>query len=435
MSSAPLRVHPPIYNKGPRKNKAKREERHPIPSRASGLEEPWTRRTRLAARHPLSDIAQGFSIMNAHLAPPADRIYSTISPGQNITRPPTPVPTSRARPSVYREQENVLAFQSGARPVAPLFHRPSNEQDHTRIPRLRRGKRPTILQTSNEPGSTGPVKVVFSESLLSEPARSAEPSLRTRPLSPFRVNKRTALPLRHESFYFSTQELPGKPRARFDDFAPRYPQGHRISSRPSAKAASTSRVQPEAAVAKELKAHIKETATAISNLDSQVGSLNTSMAAVLPIVAEARLLWMENTVVRASTKLGTTRQAFCQYYDNPRYLTYTGNVRARAHILGFSLHDLKYLQERLGSLGEEYLDQRTAREAVLLSPFGGGNESGDRIMVESFRSDSRHGVYARQIWRVCYERAYSVNREWSIPVPIPDNSKLVARIRTWLSST
>ncbi|KAG8739370.1 hypothetical protein FRC10_005689 [Ceratobasidium sp. 414] len=172
------------------------------------------------------------------------------------------------------------------------------------------------------------------------------------------------------------------------------------------------------------------------------------MAAVLPIVAEARLLWMENTVVRAQTKLGTTRRAFCQYLqtcmfegsslyfadDNPRYLSYTGNIRARAHSLGLTLHDLRYLQERLGSLGEEHPEQRAARETVLLSPFGGGNESGDKVMVESFRLGSKHGIYARQIWRVCYERAYSVNEEWSVPIPVPDNSKFVAKIKTWMSS-
>lgn len=85
---------------------------------------------------------------------------------------------------------------------------------------------------------------------------------------------------------------------------------------------------------------------------------------------------------------------------HPKYSIYTGRIRARAYYLGLTLNDLEYLQERLDSLG----DQSSKQEALLISPFGGGNESGDKTMVDAYRRDSKHGIYARHIWRVCYER-------------------------------
>ncbi|KAG9127399.1 hypothetical protein FRC07_014344 [Ceratobasidium sp. 392] len=384
----------------------------------------------LATPAALADIVYEASATNARLAPPMNRIHSGILPNHKTTGYSLYVPSSKIRASAPGGQESATpASQPVTRPGTPLFYAPKAPL------RFRKSKRPNVSLESNQIDSMAPIKILFSESLLSEPARSAGPSPYSRAPSPYIANKRMGPTSHPDHVYFNSQTFAEKPRARFEESAPRYPQGHKILSRPTVRLTPASRVQQETAVAKKLEAHVKETATAISNLNTQVSSLSTSMEAILPIVAEARLLWMENTVVRAPTKLGTTRQALCQYYDNPRYLTYTGNVRARAHILGLSMHDLKYLQERLGSLGEEHPEQRTARETILLSPFGGGNESGDRVIVESFPLDSRHGVYARKMRRVCYERAYSVNEEWSVPIPMQDNSKLVARIKTWLSST
>lgn len=82
-------------------------------------------------------------------------------------------------------------------------------------------------------------------------------------------------------------------------------------------------------------------------------------------------------------------------------MEYTAHVRARAYYLGLTSSDLDYLKERLGSLGES---NHANRETILVSPFGGGNESGDKVMVDSFRPNSKQGTYARHIWRVCYDR-------------------------------
>lgn len=171
-----------------------------------------------------------------------------------------------------------------------------------------------------------------------------------------------------------------------------------------------------------LEAFRQDTDAALLDLNSRVGFLESTVAAALPIVAEARLLWMENTVVKARTKLGTTRQALCQYcksnialyllrvYINsdapsadgdPKYTDYTAHVRARSYYLGLTSRDMDYLKERLNSLGESHHEKR---ETILVSPFGGGNESGDKVMVDSFRPNSKQGIYARHIWRVCYDR-------------------------------
>jgi hypothetical protein len=157
-----------------------------------------------------------------------------------------------------------------------------------------------------------------------------------------------------------------------------------------------------------------------------------------------------NTVSWLVTTLLLVQIAFPSADGSPKYLRYTGRVRARAYYLGLALNDLEYLQERLRLLG----DQRSTQDTVLISPFGGGNERGDKTMVEAYRRDSKHGIYARRIWRVCYERVspsiyewlatsssvdhsqvYSVDENWSLPVPIPDNSSLVDKIKGWLGST
>ncbi|KAG9104206.1 hypothetical protein FRC06_004631 [Ceratobasidium sp. 370] len=437
MSSESTKIHPPTHSKGVRRNKGKREEQYPLIPGIRDSERSRNQKLLISTRDALSEISREVSAMNARLAPPPDRIHSSISPDQRTENPPAFNPASTRRIQISGDKENITFLSPplampAPRPAVPFFYASSSQQGGPNaIPRSRKRANSTVLNVSNAPDRRGPMKVAFSESLVAEPSRSTTPP---RVPSPYRAKRRTELPVQPRSAYSGVRALTGKLHARFEETAQRYPQGHRTAPRLYAKLPPASRARPEVATAKALENHARETAAEISYLNSQVSSLSSTMAAVLPIVAEARLLWMENTVVQAQTKLGTTRQAFFQYYNNPRYLTYTGNVRARARTLGLTLHDLGYLRERLGSLGEEPPEQRAAHGKVLLSPFGGGNESGDKVMIESFHPGSKHGIYARQIWRVCYERAYSVNEEWSVPIPVPDNSKLVSRIKTWLSS-
>ncbi|KAJ1309017.1 hypothetical protein OPQ81_004699 [Rhizoctonia solani] len=191
---------------------------------------------------------------------------------------------------------------------------------------------------------------------------------------------------------------------------------------------STRRVAENMITTRVFDCYRREVHTVVSTLGSRVGALENTIAATLPVVAEARLLWMENAIVKTPTKLGTTRHALCECYGNPRYDTYTRRVRTRAHYLGLTLEDLEYLQERLDSLGS----QSAQHDTLLISPFGGINRSGDKTMVEAYRQDSKHGAYSRRVWRVCYESAYSVDEDWMLPVPIPDSPALMEKIKGWL---
>ncbi|KAH7343425.1 hypothetical protein B0J17DRAFT_642339 [Rhizoctonia solani] len=207
-------------------------------------------------------------------------------------------------------------------------------------------------------------------------------------------------------------------------YSTRHPQGHRAPPR----SRSATRAPETTTTVQDFDRHRREVHTIVSTLGSRLGALENTIAAALPVVVEARLLWMENAIVRASAKLGTTRRVFCEYYGNPRYETYTRSIRTRAYYLGLTLDDLEYLQERLESLGS----QSAKQETLLISPFGGANEAGDKTMVEAYRRDSKHGGYARRICRVCYESLYSVDEDWMPPVPAPDNPTLVEKIKGWL---
>ncbi|CUA69140.1 hypothetical protein RSOLAG22IIIB_03818 [Rhizoctonia solani] len=205
--------------------------------------------------------------------------------------------------------------------------------------------------------------------------------------------------------------------------ATRHAQGHKVPLRPR----SVICIPENTVTTQDFDCHRREVHTVISTLGSRVGALENTIAAALPVVAEARLLWMENAILRDPKKLGTTRRALCEYYGHPRYETYTRRIRTRACYFGVTLEDLEYLQERLDSLGT----QSAKQETLLISPFGGANETGDKTMVEAYRWDTKHGAYARRIWRLCYESAYSVDEDWMLPVPTPDNPTLAEKIRGW----
>ncbi|CAE6522754.1 unnamed protein product [Rhizoctonia solani] len=207
-------------------------------------------------------------------------------------------------------------------------------------------------------------------------------------------------------------------------YTTRHAQGHKASPR----SRSANRILENTVTAQDFDCHRREVHSVVSNLGSRVGVLESAIAAALPVVVEARLVWMENMIIRTPTKLGTARRAFCEYYGSPRYETYTRRIRTRAYYLGLTMEDLEYLQERLDSLGS----QSAKQETLLISPFGGANQSGDKTMVEAYRRDSKHGAYARRIWRVCYESVYSVDENWMSPVPIPDSPTLAEKIKGWL---
>jgi hypothetical protein len=194
----------------------------------------------------------------------------------------------------------------------------------------------------------------------------------------------------------------------------RYAQGHRVplNSQPY----SPNRVPKTTVNKQDFDCHRREVRAIVSTLGSRIGVLESTLAVALPVIAEARILWMENAVIITPTKLKTTRRAFCEYCElvfelvrssvtyfvidkNSRYETYTQFIRARAYYLGLTLVDLDYLQERLKSLGF----QSAKQETLLIGPFGGANELGDKTMVEAYRWGSKHGAYVRRIWRACYD--------------------------------
>ncbi|KAF8709403.1 hypothetical protein RHS03_02765, partial [Rhizoctonia solani] len=229
---------------------------------------------------------------------------------------------------------------------------------------------------------------------------------------------------------------------------PRCAQGHKSTSRLRFARHTSQKVTTE----QNFDCCRREVNATVSTLGSRVGALENTLAAVLPAVVEARLIWMENAVVSTPTKLGTTRRAFCEYCEltfwnfaceeeglgsrcfldkNSRYETYTRCIRARAYYLGLTVNDLEYLQERLVLLGSQSVKQET----LLISPFGGANESSDKTMVEAYHRDSRHGGYARHVWRACYERGYSLDESWMLPIPSPDSSTFVDKIKGWLHAS
>ncbi|CAE6387763.1 unnamed protein product [Rhizoctonia solani] len=209
----------------------------------------------------------------------------------------------------------------------------------------------------------------------------------------------------------------------------RYAQGHRVplNSQPY----SPNRVPKTTVNKQDFDCHRREVRAIVSTLGSRIGVLENTLAVALPVIAEARILWMENAVIITPTKLKTTRRAFCEYYKNSRYETYTRFIRARAYYLGLTLVDLEYLQERLKSLGF----QSAKQETLLIGPFGGANELGDKTMVEAYRWGSKHGAYVRRIWRACYDSAYSLDEGWMSPIPAPDSSTLVSKIKKWLHAS
>ncbi|KAG8701741.1 hypothetical protein FRC08_003923 [Ceratobasidium sp. 394] len=311
MFSESKKVHPSIQSKGLRMNKGKREEQYPLTPKTRDSERPRSKKPPAPTRDAFSEFSQEVSATNARLVPSTDRIHLGISPNRGTEKSSAYNSASTRQPSTSGGKENITfvsppSAMPALGPVIPSSYA-SNQQA---VPRSRKRTNPTILQVSNVPVSRGPMKVVFSESLVAVPTRTATP---LRAPSLHRAKRRTELPPQSDS---STRALSGKLRARFEETTARYPQGHRIAPRSRTKSPAASRPQPEVATAKALEKHVRETAAEVSNLNSHVSSLNTTMAAVLPIVAEARLLWMENTVIRAQTKLGTTRQAFCQYCES-----------------------------------------------------------------------------------------------------------------------
>jgi hypothetical protein len=287
-----------------------------------------------STRSVLCEISHGVSTTNTRQGPPVNRIHSDTHPAPKVPR--HPAYTASSRESRFRSscKENVAPLSKAtlaavSRSDAPLSYQPvvppNNQEIH--VPQPRRILKPDLLQVSNAEDSRRPIKIVFSESLVAEPPRSVLRPSRSRPPSPYRAKRRhnpsATLDL---DDYDRSQASSGVLRARFDQTSARYPQGHKTPSRPHTKSHSAPRITPEPATVKELESHRKETIAAVSDLNSRVGALENTVAAALPIVAEARLLWMENTVIRAQTKLGTTRQALCQYcelYFNATRLTST----------------------------------------------------------------------------------------------------------------
>ncbi|KAF8605339.1 hypothetical protein BDV93DRAFT_554716 [Ceratobasidium sp. AG-I] len=435
MSSRSMNANPSSSVKTSRRNQNYQDEQHPLISKPPTAASNRDRKLLKATHRALRDISREVSAINqACSRASVGRIHSTAPPASTTWQRPSDVNSKQTAYSRSSMKENTAPL-SRAPPTNPdiphLLQPPSDSM--LRVPRPTGAANPPILRSPNANENKGPLKIVFSGSLVAEPPRSDTASkMHPRPLAPHRTKRCRDSPFRYEA---ATSEFAGYPKinmTRSDSLSIRNPQGHRAPSRSVGKPTLVPRIQPEPINVQALETYRQDTNAALSSLSSRVGFLEGAVAAALPIVAEARLLWMENTVVQARTKLSTTRQALCQYYADPKYMEYTAHVRARAYYLGLTSNDLDYLKERLSSLGES---QHANRETIVVSPFGSGNESGDKVMVDSFRSNSKQGTYARHIWRVCYDRAYSVNEDWSVPAPTPDGSKLVNRIKAWLSST
>ncbi|KAL5636611.1 hypothetical protein ACGC1H_000536 [Rhizoctonia solani] len=326
-----------------------------------------------------------------------NRIHSLTSPKRN-TAPPTVGPSL---PSTSMDKEN-LAPGLGATNLGSHYATNSaNSWSNIKSPN-KRGRGSLTLAFSNS-GSTD-----------TKPPRSI-----LRPSSAVPFNGKRFCELTNTEY---KNAITSDHRAQ-ETHATRHAQGHKVPRR----SRSTIRIPESAVTTQDFDCHRREVHTVVSTLGARVSALENTIAAVLPVVAEARLLWMENAIVRSPAKLGTTRRALCECYEHPRYEAYTRRIRTRAHYFGLTLEDLEYLQERLDSLGSQSIKQET----LLISPFGGANEWGDKTMVEAYRRDTKHGAYARRIWRVCYESACSVDEDWMLPVPAPDNPTLVEKIKGW----
>ncbi|CAE6428647.1 unnamed protein product [Rhizoctonia solani] len=350
----------------------------------------------------------------------------------------TPLP----EPSRNRIHSHNLPKQSTC-PVTPpvLFPTSTEKENHHPILGMtrnnlscaNRGVKPQSVgsfytsspsKTSNQQDGRGPLSVKFSN----------DTTTYTKPMRPVLVAS-SSIPAHHDKRRPGVYKMEDKANAHnisikhqvHGNNIPRCAQGHKSTSRLRFARHTSQKVTTE----QNFDCCRREVNATVSTLGSRVGALENTLAAVLPAVVEARLIWMENAVVSTPTKLGTTRRAFCEYYKNSRYETYTRCIRARAYYLGLTVNDLEYLQERLVLLGSQSVKQET----LLISPFGGANESSDKTMVEAYHRDSRHGGYARHVWRACYERGYSLDESWMLPIPSPDSSTFVDKIKGWLHAS
>ncbi|CAE6539844.1 unnamed protein product [Rhizoctonia solani] len=398
MSADSLQAHPPITSKGLRSNKERYNIMRPGMVNPT-LTDSNKRGSQVTVTYPRF-YENPLKYTRKPSPPPksrVNRIHSLTSPTRSTT-PPTIGPSIS---STSMDKENLAPGLEATNLSSHYATNSTNSWSNTKSPKKRSRGSLTLVFSNNASTDTKPPR-----SILKSSSAISSNGKRLYELTNTEYENTTTNDHRAE-------EIP----------TTRHAQGHKVPRR----SRSVVRIPENVVTTQDFDCHRREVHTVVSTLGSRVSALENTIAAALPVVAEARLLWMENAIVRGPAKLGTTRHALCEYYQHPRYETYTRRIRARAYYFGLKLEDLEYLQERLDSLGSQSINQET----LLISPFGGANEWGDKTMVEAYRRDTKHGAYARRIWRVCYESAYSVDEDWMLPVPTPDNLTLVEKIKGW----
>lgn len=270
-----------------------------------------------ATHRALRDIShEALTINQACSRSSANRIHSAVPPVRHYPTDASSFRTVYSRPSA---KENVAPASQAAptKPNTPQSLRPAVPPRNAmlRMPQsIQTASLPSISRLQKANKNTGPLEIVFSGSLIAEPPRSSVAStMHPRSVSPHRAQRSHGSSFRYESVAGGSAGYPKTNMTRSDDLSTRNPQGHRAPPCSFGKSTLAPRIQSDLVDIQTLEAYRQDTNATLSNLSSRVGFLESTVAAALPIVAEARLLWMEHTVVKARTKLSTTRQALCQY--------------------------------------------------------------------------------------------------------------------------
>lgn len=246
------------------------------------------------------------------LRPPSDRIHSAI-PSKPRTAPST-IYYGLSRASSGKENRlptSKLSAVSSSRPDVPQPGTPP-EDPNIRMLRPAHSARSPILKPPGQLTTRGPLTITFSDNIPLKPSRSVPPSSIQPPSSSFKRRCEVSATERHR-VPASNQTSVGTYQVHASNTTMRNAQGHKTLPHSHGRSSSTSRIEPRPVTTRDFDCHRREVHAAVSSLGPRIGALENTVAAALPIVAEARLLWMENTVVKAPTKLGTTRRALCEY--------------------------------------------------------------------------------------------------------------------------
>lgn len=230
------------------------------------------------------------------LQPLADRIHLGLPVQPGMTRNPTLSGSSRIRSKGEKNHPKSKSSTISLRLDIPYVSS-SDPKLRVKSPRIR---------SAALPKTRGPLTITFSDDVDTKRTRSMSSALPT--------SRRSDLP-NYASASNQTTTSYRTQKTHTNDASPRTAQGHKFHPSSHGMSSSTGHIDSRAATTEDFYCHRREIHATVSSLGTRIGGLENMIAAALPTVAEARLLWMETTVIKAPTKLATTHHALCEYCE------------------------------------------------------------------------------------------------------------------------